>query len=241
MPLRELFMKIQTFFFCTIAVCAACGIFTACAPQAAVAVRPDSSGTISFRSALTPAMEKAMRNILGVESGSFFNAPGIRESMSAAGFTVAALSFPSDTGIDITLESGNLNTAFPEALRFISAEKNAFSITISPETAAAAVALMPPETGDYLALLMAPLFTGEEFSPGEYTDLIAVTYGNTLSRELESAVISLAVSLPGTITKASAKGAAAEVSWSGKNALFRLPLTALLTLRGEITCSAEWK
>ena len=44
--------------------------------------------------------------------------------------------------------------------------------------------LLPFELASYIDMLMAPAFTGEEMTDGEYIDLVATVYGKNVADEL---------------------------------------------------------
>ena len=96
------------------------------------------------------------------------------------------------------------------------------NLVISRESIKKAIEVMPASTGDYLDLLMAPVFTDEKLSAAEYEDIIASAYGKTIVAELRKSGFTLTVRCPSAVhsAKASAPGTA---TFSGSSAVIKIP------------------
>ncbi len=210
-----------------------------------IAVSQDVSGNVSFSMTPSAALESTIRHITGLSGDSaLFDSAKIRGSFAGSGFSVQSVSFPSPSGINLTVKTDDLETALAPENKWLTVSAyeggHSMDIVLSPETAAALLALMPSETADYAELLMAPLFTGERMTEDEYVDLIAVTYGNTLAGELREAVVSVTVDVPGTVTGASAEQPV-RVGRENTRAVFTVPLAKILSLSGPLYFNIQWK
>ncbi len=242
-------------------VLAAAAFLSSCAPRATVSVpvsAADPAG-ILFGATLSPASESLIRKLSGAGGAggsaagtavSVFDAPGISASLKAAGIGAQS----------VTAEGASLavSALVPKADGFLNGAvsvnpgQRLFRISVNRQTVAAAIGLMPVSTRDYLDLLMAPVFTGETMSAGEYRDLIGAAYGKTIATELSAARFTLTVKAPSPVKAATiaaadgnagAAGTAADsgsVKTAGNEAIFNIPLITLLTLESPLTVEVGW-
>lgn len=83
----------------------------------------------------------------------------------------------------------------------ISLSENSFSIKISRENLLEFYRTLPEDFQNYLDMLMAPAFTGEEMSDGEYVELLSEVYGQALADEVSAASVKIAVVSPSGMKK----------------------------------------
>ena len=118
------------------------------------------------------------------------------------------------------------NNNFP----LLSRTENSLSLTISPETMAELVGFLPEDTKDYIDLLMAPIFTGEELSPEEYVDVIRGLYGPSVAENLLSSIINISFIAEKNITDIELfPEDLGVISKQGKKASFQIPLHKILS------------
>ena len=108
------------------------------------------------------------------------------------------------------------------------AGKNCFSLTVTTELMQALLAQLPEETAGWSEMLMAPLFTGEELSEAEYSELLGAVYGNKIVEEAENAAVTLSVTAPAQILETRIPEYA-KVSVSKNTAKISIPLLSFLT------------
>ena len=106
--------------------------------------------------------------------------------------------------------------------------KNCFSLTVTTELMQALLAQLPEETAGWSEMLMAPLFTGEEMSEAEYSELLGAVYGNKIVEEAENAAVTLSVTAPAQILETRIPEYA-KVSVSKNTAKISIPLLSFLT------------
>jgi hypothetical protein len=102
--------------------------------------------------------------------------------------------------------------------------------TTSPEI----LELFSSEISDYLNALMAPIASGEELNKLEYLELVANFYNRAISDEIASSRIHASINFPGTVT--SVRGG----TFSGRRAVFDIPLIDLLVLETPLSYEVRW-
>jgi len=212
-------------------------VLTGCSPAVVVTIAPANAGNAAFSAEISPTAEKIVRRFTNANSPIFDKAE-ITKSLTAAGFKINSLDFPGTAGIALSLTVPELDGLLNKSVSVAKADKR-MNLVISRESIKTAIAAMPASTGDYLDLLMAPVFTDETLSQAEYEDTIASAYGKTIVAELRKSFFTLTVKCPNTVrtAKTSAPGTA---TITGSSAVIKIPLSAILTLTDPITASVEW-
>ncbi len=215
---------------------------TACSPSVVLTIKDDASGTARFNAEISPSSENLVRRFMGSGNAGtetqIFDRDKIIISLARAGFKVDSLTFPTRTGIILALSFLKLDGLLNQAV-VLNKDSKSIAVTLSADSVNAAIDLMPPNTKDYMDLLMAPIFTGEEMTAKEYEDLIGAAYGKTLADELKKTVFSLTVHCPEDVTDASINGGG-NAATLDKTAVFTIPLSTLLAMQKTLTARAEW-
>ncbi|MBQ3688106.1 MAG: hypothetical protein II932_09750 [Treponema sp.] len=185
------------------------------------AVASDSAGVF------TPERAQALEKSL---------AGGDAETLSAKALSSSVLS------LDATVrDAASQTSASRTGVRFasvVSVEKHSLTLNLSPATMRALYASMDLQTRSYVDLFMAPVFTGEPMSGGEYTALIASVYGKDLAQEIADARMEITLSAPRGEKAASCSNAGAKLS--GRSARFSIPLLDLLVLEEPQSYRITW-
>jgi hypothetical protein len=113
------------------------------------------------------------------------------------------------------------------------------SLSLTRDSIGEIIALLPPETKDYLDILMAPVFTGEILTPGEYKEVIGAAYGKTLASELDAAALSITLHTPGPAKTVRAPSPIQSSLKTGA-ATIVIPLTTILVLEQDISITVTW-
>lgn len=163
-------------------------------------------------------------------------AGGDAETLSAKALSSSVLS------LDATVrDAASQTSASRTGVRFasvVSVEKHSLTLNLSPATMRALYASMDLQTRSYVDLFMAPVFTGEPMSGGEYTALIASVYGKDLAQEIADARMEITLTAPRGETAASCSNADAKLS--GRSARFDVPLLDLLVLEEPQAYRITW-
>ncbi|ULQ58946.1 hypothetical protein K7I13_10495 [Brucepastera parasyntrophica] len=219
---------------------------TACSPSVVISITENPPDPASFATEMSPAAEKLVRQLSGLgsdsgdgaESVQIFDADGITASLAYAGITVKSVSYPSDSGISLSLTVPDLNGFLDNAI-ILDRKNRKLILSLTRESLNSAAALMPEDTYDYLDLFMAPAFTGEDMTVSEYRDIIAAAYGRTLADEMEKEAFSLTVRCPSAPKEISVTPPGTG-RVSGKDALITLPLAVLLVLENPVYIEVAW-
>lgn len=209
-----------------------------CAPSVALTIKSDGSATASFRGAFGTAGKKAYTRASGQETLPAFDQAALAKSLSGAGLTVLSVSERSDSGLffDATIPS---ISHLPLGLLRANPSGKGVTIHLSHETLTELITYLPQDAWDTLDLLMAPVFTGETLSEGEYQDVISAAYGKSLGNELGLSLCVISVTCPRAITSVSVSSPGTVVR-KGATAVISIPLSALLTLKTPLIASINW-
>jgi hypothetical protein len=212
-------------------------LLSGCSPSVTLAVSANSANAASFYAEISPTAETLVRRFAG-EGTEIFDKAEITKSITKAGLSIDKIEFPKKTGISVALTVPNLNTVLGSAIAVSSTGKR-LSFTLSRESLAKAIALMPASTGDYLELLMAPAFTGENLTAAEYESTIAAAYGKTVGAELMTSKLTVKVQCPAPAREARIDTPATSAK-AGSEATFTIPLSALLAMEKPIAAQVTW-
>ena len=233
--------------FSLCAVLLICVIFTSCTTSVSLETRTDKSGAVAMQTKLSPSVQTLVASLAGVDSTeALFDANQIRASLKAAGFAVTGLKFPSKSALTVTAETKNITTMLRGSKDLLTVTTangvNDMRIKLTPENVRKAVAVMPEDTALYIELLIAPIFTGEVMSAQEYTDLIAIAYGDKIAQDLQKARVNLLFSVPGTILSAEMTNSREnDIAVKDNTITMSIPLVTLLTDLKGTECRIRWK
>jgi hypothetical protein len=107
-------------------------------------------------------------------------------------------------------------------------------ITISRATSPEILKLFSSDIVGYLEALMAPLATGEEITKSEYLELVTSVYNKPIRDEISGSRINASIDFPGPVT--GVRGG----TFSGRRAVFDIPLLDLLVLETPLSYEVTW-
>ena len=203
----------------------------------------DGSASLSVSMSLQPGMAALIQrlNAAGDRTNTpTLNGPSIAASMTGApGIRSVTFRNTSQTAIE-----GQANIS--QIGDFLSASRRGFItfnrgqqggscvININRENSVLIIEALSDEIADYLNALMAPIATGEEMTKQEYLELVSSFYNRTISNEISASRILLSIDFPGNITRAAAG------TFSGRRAVFNIPLLDLLVLETPLVYEVIW-
>ncbi|GHU69532.1 hypothetical protein FACS189450_02580 [Spirochaetia bacterium] len=232
------------FFFVTVILA-----FPSCTANITGRLDTGGSGEFAVTASLGDRMAALLRTLSGAVGGEFaLNGPAIAKSMAAAP-GVESVSFR-NTG-PVTLEGtikianiGNFLSPAGGKRGFITFEEaktggtdggGRLGINLNREAGPEILALVSPEIAEYLSALMAPFATGEVLAKDEYLSLVASVYGKAVVDEISRGSIHAALDFPGPIS------AVIGGTFSGRRAVFDIPLLDLLVLERSLSYEVTWK
>lgn len=207
-------------------------------------------GEIGFSAIPTKTASEAISRFAGVPEGeSLFSEDTMKETLKGSNFNLIRFSSGKNGSISFTISTKDLNSAFKdyskgEIPEIISLEQkndsgiiqNIAEISINPENLNTILAHFPPETRDYIDILMAPVFTGEDLTKEEYIQLIKAAYGEKLAGELAVENLNLELEFPSKKLKVFLNGE--EKSLSDNNLI--IPLADFLTMSKGFSIKMIW-
>lgn len=189
-------MKIQRFFIVLLIVFALIP-FISCDNQIDIIFTEKDGTTINIIVSPGSVLENSLASILGLEENTpLFTTEDVKKSMAATGLQIQSVKTMGKMGLALKLHTNHIENVFQSIPGAVSLTTSSASLTLSDKVMNQFISLLPPETADYMELLMAPVFTGEVMTSAEYIDLISAVYGNTLAEELEKATFKLSLTAP---------------------------------------------
>jgi len=178
----------------------------------------------------------------GQENIQILDGQAISKSMSGSpGIDSVSLKNTSQSALDGQIKISKINLFLSEVKgkEFINFEQGAsggkcvFSINI--ENSQVILGHLSKDISDYLNAIMAPAATGDKMTKTEYLELVGSFYNKGISDEIASSRIRVSIDFPGAVTIA--KGG----TFSGKKAVFDIPLLDLLVLETPLSYEVNWK
>lgn len=233
-------------YFVLVAVLAGAILFSSCSTSVALIAGQNNSGEVSLQTKLSPSVMSVVSALSGASSTeALFDKDQIVQSLKKTGYTVSGVRFPARNTLTINTQTAKLTDMLPNSKDFVSLKKdgkiNDMVINLSPANIKKAVDLMPEETALYLDLLFAPIFTGEAMSADEYTELIAMAYGDNVAADLKKSIVTIQFDVPGQIVSAElTNNDKNTISIDAKFIKMSMPLVEMLTnLKGNV-CRIRW-
>jgi hypothetical protein len=225
--------------------------FVSCTAAITGTLAIDGSGDLRLQASLESRTAALIRSFAAVSLGPeaarnrpVIDGPAIARSMAAAP-GIAGVSFtntsPSSIEGPIKISRMDEFLALPGnqgGSRFIVYEQSPsggrLALSLDRNSGPKILALISPEVADYLSVLMAPVATGETLSKGEYLGLVTSIYGRGVAEEIASAKIRALIDFPGPIS------AVRGGTYTGKRAVFAVPLLDLLVLESPLDYEIRW-
>ena len=203
---------------------------TGCSSSLTLKAQKDKSCDIDFSLSLGESLMTLVRSLTmtmgGDETSPLFSADQIRETLTQSGITPKNITSPKDGEL---FAEGNVPEEKLKATEnFFFCTENSLGIRLNPENLQNFAQTLPAESANFLELLMAPVFTGEEMDKEEYREILASIYGEEIVSELDSSFLKIKLlPPPGKKIKA------------GKGE-YSLPLADFLTLKNEVLIKIDF-
>jgi len=224
-------------------------LLLSCASQINGALAGDGQTDLSLQAELKPRMAALIGRFAALYTGAdkdapLLNGPSLAASMKQAP-GIASVDFKNKTPSSIEgpvkiskisdfLSSGKVS-GFVTFEQKNSAGEGRCSVNLSLASGPWILSQISPEISMYLSALMAPIATGETITKAEYLALVASIYGKDIADEISSSSIRATVTFPGAIQRI--KGG----TFTGKQAVFEIPLPDILVLEQPLNYEVVWK
>jgi hypothetical protein len=226
-------------------------LFMSCAAAITGSLAIDGSGDLRLQSSLESRTTALIRSFAAVSLGPeaarnrpVIDGPAIARSMATApGIAEVSFTNTGPSAIEGPIKISRIDEflALPGNLggsQFIVYEQSPsggrLALSLDRNSGPKVLALISREVADYLSILMAPVSTGETLSKGEYLGLVTSIYGNGVAEEIAAAKIRALIDFPGPIS------AVRGGSYTGKRAVFEVPLLDLLVLETPLSYEIRW-
>lgn len=212
-------------------------LLCSCSPEISTVISSSQETATTVSCTIPPVLSDLMENLTGSSARDLISTAEIQHNLESHGIPVAACSISRNN--EFILKTGRMA---PVALPLpVAASDRSITVTITPEAMQHTVSLLPSETADTFDLLMAPVLTGEEMSPDEYCDLMAVVYGDSIADELKTSQLTLSLETPAPATLSVTKGSSVQ-TWNSKNRSLshQFPVVNLLTLQETVLLTISW-
>lgn len=221
-------------------------LLISCAPRLSIVINEEETGSLSFQTETDSVVETPVRSILNLpEDVPLFDADAVTSSLISSGIQITQLKIPGLAGLQFDAVISDISNAFPQVSGAFSykkeSTKQSLTFTISPEILQSAVSFMPPETAEYIELLMAPVFTGEALTKEEYEELIDIVYGNTCGSAMKNSSMKISITTPTKVRETSISDTSmGSASYKDNQALFSIPFSVLLTKTEPTSFTIIW-
>jgi hypothetical protein len=226
-------------------------LFISCAATITGSLDINGSGNLQLQASMENRMSALIRSFSAVSLGPeaarnrpVIDGPAIALSMAAApGIAGVSFTNTSPSAIEGPIKISRMDEflALPGnqgGNRFIVYEQSPsggrLALSLDRGSGPKVLALISREVADYLSILMAPVSTGETLSKGEYLGLVTSIYGRGVAEEIAAAKIRALIDFPGPIS--SVRGG----TYTGKRAVFEVPLLDLLVLENPLSYEIRW-
>ena len=228
---------------CCVAVC----ITAACSSTAHIVIRDNTDYDLTAEFVPGSLLEKNITHLLKqkneqVDGQSIFNTQELKEAFIKEGISVQNIALQGALGLRLVCTVPHNHELLKDVIAYDKKGRKAV-LRISPENIASFLEMLPQESRDFIDMLMAPLFTGDNIPPAEYEELIGAAYGKKIAAELRSTEFVLTVDVPYTIQTAriSPVGTVTVQTKTEKTsrASIRIPLLELLCTVGTIEAQLQ--
>lgn len=207
-------------------------IFTAfsCSPSLAVSLKNDDSADIQIVISNTESFFSNFSAFMDFSEDNFYDKKILSSNLQSLGFSNINLETGKNADLKLFAQLkniSNLEEENPLSSAFVKTE-NSFELQINPEKMLSVLEAIPEMT-DYLDLLMAPVYTGEELSESEYLELFASVYGESFEKDFENTNLLLQIEVLQNIKQIQTESQSiGTVEFSNKTAKIKIPLYKLL-------------
>ncbi|MBP3710516.1 MAG: hypothetical protein J6I73_08980 [Treponema sp.] len=196
--------------------------FSSCTASVELRAHDDSSITVAYDASFGGAFIELMRALAGGHDALLFNADEMARQFHEVGIETVRVSSPADASLSVAATvPHNSHDAISQSGCIARAERS-MSLICSLETFTKLYESLPPSLQSYIDLFMAPIFSGDAMTKGEYLDLVASVYGKKLADEVAAARVKI------TMYGGNAKQA------------YTIPLVELLTATMQNVYSIAW-
>lgn len=207
-------------------------IFTifSCSPALSISLKNDDSVDVQFEITNTESFFSNFSAFMDFSEENFYDKEILSSNLQSIGFSDINLEIGKNADLKLFAQLNNfsqLKEENPITSLFIK-KQDSFEISINPDNLIEVLETIP-EITDYLDLLMAPVYTGEEITEQEYLELFATVYGESFAKDFENTNFVVKINVLDKIKNIeTAKDNIDSVNFEGNVANIKIPLYKLL-------------
>ena len=207
-------------------------IFTifSCSPALSISLKNDDSVDVQFEITNTESFFSNFSAFMDFSEENFYDKEILSSNLQSIGFSDINLEIGKNADLKLFAQLNNfsqLKEENPITSLFIK-KQDSFEISINPDNLIEVLETIP-EITDYLDLLMAPVYTGEEITEQEYLELFATVYGESFAKDFENTNFVVKINVLDKIKNIeTAKDNIASVNFEGNVSNIKIPLYKLL-------------
>ena len=207
-------------------------IFTifSCSPALSISLKNDDSVDVQFEITNTESFFSNFSAFMDFSEENFYDKEILSSNLQSIGFSDINLEIGKNADLKLFAQLNNfsqLKEENPITSLFIK-KQDSFEISINPNNLIEVLETIP-EITDYLDLLMAPVYTGEEITEQEYLELFATVYGDSFAKDFENTNFVVKINVLDKIKNIeTANDNIASVNFEGNVANIKIPLYKLL-------------
>ena len=218
----------KIFYFSTILTL----IFTilSCSPALSISLKNDDSVDIQLEISNTESFFSNFSAFMDFSEENFYDKEFLSLNLEELGFSNINLETGKNADLKLSAQLKNFSQLEEEnpITSLFTKNENSFEISINPDNLIDILETLPEAT-DYLDLLMAPVYTGEELTEQEYLELFATVYGESFAKDFENTNFVLQINVLNKIKNIeTAKDNIASVNFEGNVANIKIPVYKLL-------------
>ena len=207
-------------------------IFTilSCSPALSISIKNDDSVDIQLEISNTESFFSNFSAFMDFSEENFYDKEFLSSNLEELGFSNINLETGKNADLKLSAKLKNFSQLEEEnpITSLLSKNENSFEISINPDNLIDILETLP-EVTDYLDLLMAPVYTGEELSEEEYLELFATVYGDSFAKDFENTNFVVKINTTEKIKNIeTAKDNIASVKFDENVANIKIPVYKLL-------------
>jgi hypothetical protein len=207
-------------------------IFTifSCSPALSISLKNDDSVDVQFEITNTESFFSNFSAFMDFSEENFYDKEILSSNLQSIGFSDINLEIGKNADLKLFAQLNNFSQLKEEnpITSLLIKKQDSFEISINPDNLIEVLETIP-EITDYLDLLMAPVYTGEEITEQEYLELFATVYGESFAKDFENTNFVVKINVLDKIKNIeTAKDNIASVNFEGNVANIKIPLYKLL-------------
>lgn len=207
-------------------------IFTifSCSPALSISLKNDDSVDVQFEITNTESFFSNFSAFMDFSEENFYDKEILSSNLQSIGFSDINLEIGKNADLKLFAQLNNFSQLKEEnpITSLFMKKQDSFEISINPDNLIEVLETIP-EITDYLDLLMAPVYTGEEITEQDYLELFATVYGESFAKDFENTNFVVKINVLDKIKNIeTAKDNIASVNFEGNVANIKIPLYKLL-------------